>query len=352
MSGGLVMKWSRVTWIGGVCLLLLSGCSESEPDTASNQPIISVFAEQGGDGSDPALRTPGDDAGTPTIRSVRFEPAKAVSGTRIRAVVDVQGEWTSIDYKWDVNGRPFGGSVAEVLLPAVAVGDKVSVRAVPIRGVLQGEPVTASVQANNQVPFIVGLEIERVDSDPDDRGAWDNDVPAGEMWRASVRTEDSDGDDVRIEYRWIVNGVPTRRNEEFFPVADLRSGDRLEVDVRAFDGQGWSATVRSGAVELGNSPPEIVSIPPRPDAAGYFRYTIRVEDPDGDQDFQFELREAPEGMQIDDRNGIVTWRPNTEQAGRHSVEIAVTDSGGAESTQSFSLALVARTDDPVPAAAR
>ena len=59
-------------------------------------------------------------------------------------------------------------------------------------------------------------------------------------------------------------------------------------------------------------------------------------------------------MQIDDVSGIVRWEPNADQAGRHAVEIVVTDEGGAESSQSFSLALVQRTDDDesAPAAPR
>ena len=46
-------------------------------------------------------------------------------------------------------------------------------------------------------------------------------------------------------------------------------------------------------------------------------------------------------MKIDETSGEVTWRPDSNQAGQHEVEIVVRDDQGGEATQSFRLAWVA-----------
>jgi hypothetical protein len=333
---------------------MLVGCSDSTPPEAVSEPAFSIFdaadaGEGGGAADSGAIRlVAGDDEANPVVESLSLEPKSPVSRGRVRALTGMSGRWTAMEYSWDINGVAFGGSSAEVVLPAVKTGDTISVEVVPVLGATRGAARTASVRVKNQPPMILGLGIEVADDA--DRNPLDD----TEMWRAIARAEDPDGDSLRFEYRWFVNGKESDVNGEFFKVGDLARGDRLEVEVRASDGRVSSGPARSGEVEVGNSPPTIVSVPPRVDARGQFRYAIRAEDPDGDRRFRFSLRQAPKGMQIDDVSGIVRWEPNADQAGRHAVEIVVTDEGGAESSQSFSLALVQRTDDDesAPAAPR
>lgn len=199
------------------------------------------------------------------------------------------------------------------------------------------------IGVQNRAPMVRSLGIERL--------AQDEGPDAGmEYWRAVASTSDADGDSVTVEYEWLVNGVPTEGEHDLFPVMRLAQGDQLQVVVQAYDGEVSSPKVRSGSVEVGNTPPAIVSRPPRPDANGFFRYQVEVEDADGDGEFRFELRTAPEGMKLNEESGLVTWRPNPDQAGRHDVEVVVQDDGGAEAFQAFSIALITETDDSVPAA--
>ncbi len=332
--------------------LLASGCSDSESPEAEGAPVLSVFetGRAGQDDDGVVRRIPGDDADAdPVVESLRFEPADPVSRGRIRAMAEISGSWTSLEYQWDVNGEPLAANAAEVVLPVIAKGDAVTVRVVPVRGTRRGEARSWSVRVRNQPPILQGLSIERATLDPFEAESDE----AREMWRAAVRAEDPDGDEVEIQHRWFVNGRLSEIDGELFPVDRLVRDDRVEVEVRAFDGRVWSPPARSGEVTVGNSPPTIVSRPPRPDATGRFRYQVEVEDPDGDRSFRYALREGPQGMQIDELGGVVSWRPDSDQAGRHTVEIVVTDEGGAEASQSFSIALVARTEDgPGPAAAR
>ena len=175
----------------------------------------------------------------------------------------------------------------------------------------------------------------------------------GARWRAAVLAEDSDGDRLEIEYRWFVNGEKSDIENEFYPIGKLKRGDRIAVRARAFDGRAWSASVRSGEIEIGNSLPTIVSVPPRPDSSGFFRYLLDVEDSGDEKKLRFALRKSPRGMQIGERSGEVTWQPTSDQAGRHDVEIVVRDEEGGEATQAFSLALVAVSEPgPGPASPR
>jgi hypothetical protein len=337
----------RSVFLVGGSLLLLGGCSGSEESDAPRGPALSVFEPGSGRGAEAA---PVDDEGqAPFVESIRFEPVEPASRERFKAIPRISGDWTSLEYEWSVNGRRFGANAAQVVLPRISTGDEITLRITPLQGTLRGPTFEARTEARNQAPRLRNLSIERAGSEESVAGG-------GELWRAVVVAEDPDEDDLEIEYRWLVNGRDAGVEGELFPAGELKRGDRLAVRVRAYDGGAWSPFTQSGEITIGNSPPNIVSMPPRLDESGRFRYQLRAEDADGDQRFRFELKTAPRGMQIDEINGIVTWQPAPDQAGRHDVEVVVRDEGGGEATQAFSLALVSISEsssgDPGPAAMR
>jgi hypothetical protein len=323
------------------------GCTGSdEPEASSSAPILSVFEQGPATVADEGSADHSDESQDPVIESVVFEPANPVGRERIRAIAKVSGGWTSLQYEWTLNGENFGQNSAQVLLPTISTGDEIGLRVIPIRDGQAGAPFETQSLVRNQKPRLRSLSIERVEpGDPS--------VGEGEKWRAAVAAEDSDGDRLKIEYRWFVNGRESEIEDEFYPASDLEPGDHVEVRARAFDGKAWSASVRSGKIEIGHSLPIIVSVPPRPDRTGYFRYKVDVKDTSTDANLQFTLRTSPRGMQIDEASGEVTWRPDSDQAGRHPVEVVVRDESGGEATQSFSLALISVGEtEPGPAAPR
>jgi hypothetical protein len=217
---------------------------------------------------------------------------------------------------------------------------------IPFRGTERGEALEVQTRVGNQKPQLRSLSIERVVAD-------DGSAAGDETWRAAVVADDSDGDRLEIEYRWLVNGRESEIEDELYPATNLNRGDRIEVRARAFDGKVWSASVRSGEIEIGHSLPIIVSVPPRPDRTGFFRYRVKVKDTASERKLHFTLRTSPRGMQISESNGEVTWRPGLDQAGRHEVEIVVHDDAGGEATQAFRLALTSVDDSSSgPAAPR
>jgi hypothetical protein len=323
------------------------GCSGSdELEAASSAPILSVFEQGPERWTEAGSADHSGESQDPVVESVTFEPANPVGRAPLRAIAKVSKSWTSLQYEWTLNGEDFGRNSAQVLLPTISTGDEIGVRVIPFRSGHAGAPFELHSLVRNQKPRLRGLSIERVD-------AGDPTRVEGEIWRAAVRAEDSDGDRLEIEYRWLVNGRESEIEGEFYPASDLEPGDHLEVRARVYDGKAWSTSVRSGEIEIGHSLPIIVSVPPRPDRNGYFRYRVEVKDSRPDPKLHFALRASPRGMRIDESTGEVTWRPDSDQAGRHAVEVVVRDESGGEATQSFSLALISVGEtEPGPAAPR
>ncbi len=68
------------------------------------------------------------------------------------------------------------------------------------------------------------------------------------------------------------------------------------------------------------------SIDFRPDPS--YVYPVSAFDPDGD-DLSYRLTSGPEGMKLNETSGVLTWSPDVEDIGEHSVTIEVLDGKGA-----------------------
>jgi len=320
------------------------GCGESEDSSVESRskPVISVFS--GDSGSTSQGGAVADPLDPPEITSADLTPISPRSGERLRVAPRVEGDWTSIRYEWQLNGTPFGANAAEVELPALSLGDVIEVGVTPIRGAIEGETFSVSQTVNDQPPVITGLDIRRVE-------AAEGDEVGRESWQAVVEVHDPTWETV-VEYRWLVNGRPSDEGGDTIVLAGLKRDDTIEVEVRAFDGRLWSAKARSGKIQVGNAPPEIVSRPPRPGPEGSFRYVVRAEDPDRGDRLRFVLRKAPRGMRVSELEGVVSWSPDDDQAGKHEVEVVVDDGNGGEASQTFVLSLVESSSEAPPAAAK
>ena len=67
-------------------------------------------------------------------------------------------------------------------------------------------------------------------------------------------------------------------------------------------------------------------------------YNVTVEATDEDDDeLTYSLEEAPDGMEIDDETGEITWTPDSSQLGENDVEVKVEDEHGATDTLEFEI---------------
>jgi Putative Ig domain len=85
-----------------------------------------------------------------------------------------------------------------------------------------------------------------------------------------------------------------------------------------------------------NTPPTIASTPITKGAANQaYVYQVAATDPENDA-LRYSLGKRPQGMTIDTA-GKISWTPQSAQVGSHTVEVQVTDTQGATTTQTYNL---------------
>ncbi|MEP1075191.1 putative Ig domain-containing protein [Leptolyngbya sp. PL-A3] len=109
------------------------------------------------------------------------------------------------------------------------------------------------------------------------------------------------------------------------------------ITLAVFDSQGLGAT-QSYTIEItaANQAPVIRSTPMVNAIANTdYRYDVWASDPD-DEPITITLQQAPAGMTIDEQ-GRISWSANNVTLGTHAITVAVTDSHGAVTTQTYNL---------------
>src|SRR3972149_2459894 len=164
-------------------------------------------------------------------------------------------------------------------------------------GPREGGKSEAETEVVNTPPSLVSVQIKP------------GDLRAGMDLSADVEGYDADGDPLRYDFLWSVNGL------SFFNEA-LR--EPLEVD----------------AVAAGNSPPYFVSSPP----AGFskhFIYEVMASDPDGDE-ITYAVMKGPKGMEM--KGSRIEWEPVGDE-GQADVAVSADDGRGGSALQSFRLTI-------------
>ncbi|MBL8287839.1 MAG: putative Ig domain-containing protein [Rubrivivax sp.] len=124
------------------------------------------------------------------------------------------------------------------------------------------------------------------------------------------------------------------------------------VVVRVADPRGLAATQSfSIIVALPNVAAVITSSPVLGASVGApYVYKVIAADANGDV-LAYSLAQAPAGMGIDSRSGVIAWTPSYAQVGRQAVTVRVVDPGGLAATQSFDVVVggTTRADMATPA---
>ncbi len=171
---------------------------------------------------------------------------------------------------------------------------------------------------------------------------------AGDAVRAIVEATDPDGDRVRLQFAWKLNGRPVGQDRFRLDLADASDGDRLELSVTASDKQAQGAPVQV-FVSLANRPPLLTAVELRP-AEGVISGS--------------EVTAHPVGRDVDGGSLSLryTWRVNGQLVGEigpvfsteglrrgDTVEVRVTASDGQSSTSRDSLPLTLVNAPPLVA---
>ncbi|GAB4484670.1 MAG: hypothetical protein OHK006_09500 [Thermodesulfovibrionales bacterium] len=150
----------------------------------------------------------------------------------------------------------------------------------------------------------------------------------GEQLSVVARTDEDGADGVGIRYDWSINGVAAETSDPTLS-APLKKGDKVTVVLTPYKG-GQFGIPMTQVVTIGNSPP-LVKTNLDDVVATLERFSARVvaEDPDGDP-VSFVLLQGPEGMQIDMKNGRISWVYRQRTSGVYTLSISVKDVDGAE----------------------
>ncbi len=283
----------------------------------------------------------------PVIRSVRLNPASPIDGDRVHAIVSVSdedGDPIQLGFEWRVSGRLVPSGEASIELKGVTKRDRIEVKVTASDGRLVSEPARAEARVRNRRPTLVGIAVR---PQPE--------VLPGEELMATAQANDPDGDPIAYSYRWRVNGKLQIDTGDTFETDGLVRGDEIQAFAVASDGSADSDDLASVVVRVGNSHPEIVSVPEGNWTTEGFSYEIQAHDPDSDGPLRYSLRTGPKGMRVDSVLGKVFWQPTPDQTGVHPIEIAVSDALGATSVQIFEITVKAEVEKfaaPVASARR
>jgi hypothetical protein len=186
---------------------------------------------------------------------------------------------------------------------------------------------SAAVTIGNSLPRIVD-----VSSTPEE-------IFSGNEVTVTPVAEDDDGDDVDFSYQWLINGEPDPQfTDATLPAGAFAKGDRLQVQIIPNDFYDDGPTYTSFATVVANAPPVITSKPPEGIASLDYAYQVVVSDPDDDT-FTYRLEEAPDGMTIDEKTGLIAWSLIEASPGEHTIAVIVSDPDGAETAQEYTLTL-------------
>ncbi len=263
----------------------------------------------------------------PTTPSIRLEPAAPARGLQVKAVLekpatDPDGDAVRYTYDWLLDGLETGVGGETFPGDRLRSGLVLTARVVASDGTLQAPPATADGRVLNTAPGLAAVALEPA-------------MPrVTDVIRVLVASPavDPDGDSLAYRQRWLVEGapLPLPAGAGEVPAGLVRKGQRLQVEVRAFDGaeEGPPALAE---VRVGNSPPEAPRVeiqPARPRRGEPLRATLVAPAADADGDplryaFTWTRDGAPLQVAGDGREV-----PGTEVARGQRFEVAVRATDG------------------------
>lgn len=172
-----------------------------------------------------------------------------------QATDDDRNDSVTHEIAWFLNGQEQADLAGQDVVTAdrTAKGEEWTVQVTPTDGDLAGAPATASVTILNTPPSAT------VSIAPD--------TPArGEPLKASVETQDVDGETPTLVWTWTVDGDPTPYDTPTIPADVTLAGETWQVTVVPSDSDvaGEAATA---SVTILNTPPQVTSVSLTPSTA-------------------------------------------------------------------------------------
>jgi len=171
-------------------------------------------------------------------------------------------------------------------------------------------------------------------------------------YQYQIEAQDADGDSLSYRLENAPNGmtIDTDTGLLNWTANDTQIG-QIPVTIIVKDSQGAETRQTYNLNVLAFAPnhtPEITSTPRNSVALGtsYF-YALNTSDPDGDP-LTINLQTAPTGMTLN-QQGLITWTPEANQLGNHTVKVQVIDGRGGFIEQEWAIAVVSqRSNNQAP----
>ncbi|MEE9523315.1 MAG: Ig-like domain-containing protein [Thermodesulfovibrionales bacterium] len=143
-----------------------------------------------------------------------------------------------------------------------------------------------------------------------------------DLLRVEITVSDIDDDDVFLEYSWFKNGEPVEVAGD--TMRDFNRGDRIMVEVIPYDGLDYGGAKRTLEMEINNTSPQIIEHSDIKFDGKFYKYGVKAVDADGDK-LTYELKKGPEGMAIDNKTGLITWKVPEDFTGSAEASVVVSD---------------------------
>ena len=158
----------------------------------------------------------------------------------------------------------------------------------------------------------------------------------GDEIKAVVKVHDPDGDEVTLNYKWFINEREVEESNKPILKYPIKRGDKIKLVVVASDGQARSKEVVATAT-VENAPPK-ATVKKQEFHGTKYVAVIQAYDPEGDP-ITFELKKAPQNMEINRATGVIEWQLDPEFTGNVStvVQVLVKDINGGEILVSYPL---------------
>jgi len=234
----------------------------------------------------------------PVIDKVTLLPSNPTTQSEISARImglDKDGDPITYTVKWFVNGKEIGEGMS-LKYEEIHKGDKIYVEVTPYDGKEWGKSTkSGELTVGGLPPRILSVKIS-----PESLFITTPQVVVSAM------VEDPDGDSIKLIIHWLVKDevIPNTSNVLDLKKFNLKKDDVITASAFADDGE-FKSEPFPFELHIANSAPifktKADSIRCRPDS---IYYPIPIVDPDGDP-LTFEILEAPEGIEIDNKKGII-----------------------------------------------
>lgn len=319
---------------------LLDGGLADLPEDATTLPAaltrqgqkveVEVVAVADGLASPPARAQLVVTSTPPPAPVVAIEPAAPLPGEPLRLRVvkqDADADDKPVRYEvtWRRNGAE-GATGPGVEAGKTKKGERWQVEVVALDGDDRAPPVRAEVVIGNQPPKAprIALAKRRVRTSADVK------------LEVTRPASDPDGDGVRLEIRWSVDGkrVAELDGKPLVPASLTKKGQRFEVEVNAFDGVARSEVVRERffVADTPPSAPDVAFRPAKPRAGADVEVAITRPGADVDGDpVEHRVRWLLDGQPVEGPPTAFKLAGRHLSAHRELIADVWTEGGGARS---------------------